>query len=126
LQQITLDNDQKYYIFGIKFNDIYIPVPEDNIDIKQSIKFFVYEKTYLFISIEPLCRLFENIFYFILYYKKLNFCNYLVDLNSLTNKKIITKFNKLNNENVRIIILNILYRIILLLKCLIIYMIKNF
>ena len=29
LQQIAIDNDQKYFIFGIKFDDIFIPIPED-------------------------------------------------------------------------------------------------
>ncbi len=104
MQQITLDNDQKYFIFGIKFSDIFIPVP-DNENNVQNYKIFIYEKTYLFISIEPLCKLFESIFYFILKHKKMNFCNNLVDFNSLTNNEIIEKYNKLNNENVRIIII---------------------
>ena len=98
LQQITIDNDEKYFIFGIKFDDIYIAVPEE--EDSNKIKFFIYEKTYLFISNEPLCKLFEKIFYFIINYKKLNFCNHLTDFNSLTNKDIILKFNELNQENV--------------------------
>jgi len=112
LQQVTLDNDQKYFIFGIKFDDIYIPPLEDYLYEKKAFKIFIYEKTYLFISIEPLCKLFESIFYFILNYKKLNFCKNLVDYNSLKNNEIIVKFNESNKESVRIIIIkNNLYLI---------------
>ena len=103
LQQITIDNDQKYFIFGIKFDDIYIPIPEDEEINSDNIKIFIYEKTYLFISNEPLCKLFEKLFHFIINYKKLNFCNNLVDYNSLKNNEIISKFNKSNQENVRIL-----------------------
>ena len=47
LQQINLDSDEKYFIYGIKFNDIFIP---DNVEFKDNnVKFFVIEKTYLFI-----------------------------------------------------------------------------
>ena len=99
LQQITIDNDQKYFIFGIKFDDIYIPIPEEE-NLEENNKVFIYEKTYLFISNEPLCKLFEKIFYFIIHYKKLIFCNNLLDYNSLTNHKTISKFNSLNEESV--------------------------
>ena len=102
LQQIAIDNDQKYFIFGIKFDDIFIPIPEDEEENNENIKIFIYEKTYLFISNEPLYKLFEKIFHFIINYKKLNFCNNLVDYNSLKKNEIIAKFNKLNQENVRI------------------------
>ena len=102
LQQIAIDNDQKYFIFGIKFDDIFIPIPEDEEENNENIKIFIYEKTYLFISNEPLYKLFEKIFRFIINYKKLNFCNNLVDYNSLKKNEIIAKFNKLNQENVRI------------------------
>ena len=61
----------QYFIFGIKFDDIYIPPSEEEKEPK--IKIFIYEKTYLFISNETLCRLFKNIFQFIMNYKKLNF-----------------------------------------------------
>ena len=109
LQQIAIDNDQKYLIFGIKFDDIYIPVPEEE-NIHEDIKVFIYEKTYLFISNEPLCKLFEKIFFFIIHYKKLIFCNNLLDYNSLTNYETISKFNNLNQESVSNIylIINIL------------------
>ena len=108
MQQITIDNDQKYFIFGIKFDDIYIPEEdeeEENEGNNNPIKFFVYEKTYLFISDELLCKLFENIFNFILKYKKLIFCQNLSDYNSLMNKEKNYKFNELNQESVRNIIL---------------------
>ena len=101
LQQIAIDNDQKYFIFGIKFDDIFIPILEDKEENNANIKIFIYEKTYLFISNEPLYKLFEKIFRFIINYKKLNFCNNLVDYNSFKKNEIIAKFNKLNQENVR-------------------------
>ena len=108
LQQIAIDNDQKYFIFGIKFDDISISILENEEENNDNIKIFIYEKTYLFISNEPLCKLFEKLFHFIINYKKLNFCNNLVDYNSLKNNEIISKFNKSNQENVRIyIFLNI-------------------
>ena len=100
LQQITLDKNEKYFIFGIKFNDIFIPDNKMNKDKK--IKFFIIEKTFLFISSELLCQLFENLFHFILVYKKLIFFKYLMDYNSLINIEKIKQFNELNQENVRL------------------------
>ena len=100
LQQITLDKNEKYFIFGIKFNDIFIPDNKMNKDKK--IKFFIIEKTFLFISSELLCKLFENLFHFILVYKKLIFFKYLMDYNSLINIEKIKQFNELNQENVRL------------------------
>ena len=100
LQQITLDKNEKYFIFGIKFNDIFIPDNKMNKDKK--IKFFIIEKTFLFISSELLCKLFENLFHFILVYKKLIFFKNLMDYNSLLNIEKIKQFNELNQENVRL------------------------
>ena len=108
LQQMTLDDDQKYFIFGIKFDDAYIPIPDDEeMSNTNSIKFFIYEKTYLFISNEPLCKLFEKIFHFILNYKKLNFYKNLADYSSLLNKENIARFNDLNNEAVSNLFINL-------------------
>ena len=64
------------------------------------------EKTYLFISNEPLCKLFENIFKFILNYKKLMFFQNIMDYNSLLNIENIKKFNELNKENVSLLFYN--------------------
>ena len=98
LQQIAVDQNEKYFIFGIKFDDIFIP----DIQIsKNKIKIFIIEKTYLFISSELLCKLFENIFRFIIVYKKLIFSQYIIDYSSIKNKEKIQKFNELNKENVR-------------------------
>ena len=99
LQQISEDNALQYFIFGIKFDDIYIPLPDEENENK--IIFFIYEKTYLFISNETLCSLFKNIFHFILSYKKLNFYQTLPDFDCLLNSELIYKFNKKNDENVR-------------------------
>ena len=97
LQQVTLDNNKKYFIFGIKFDDIYIP---DNIIVDKKLKIFVIEKTYLFISNELLCKLFENLFKFILNYKKLIFFQNIMDYHALFNIDNIKKFNETNKENV--------------------------
>ena len=102
LQQITPDNSLQYFIFGIKFDDIFISLPEDENTTK--IKFFIFEKTYLFISNETLCTLFKNIFNFILKYKKLNFYQNLPDFNYLLRNDLISNFNQKNDENVRIIL----------------------
>ena len=99
LQQINLDSDEKYFIFGIKFDDIFIP---DNAELKndKKVKFFIIEKTYLFISNEPMFKLFENIVNYILVYKKVIFQK-LIEFNSLLDKKTVSEFNALNKENVR-------------------------
>ena len=99
LQQINLDSDEKYFIFGIKFDDIFIP---DNAEIKENkkVKFFTIEKTYLFISNEPMFKLFENIVNYILVYKKVIFQK-LIEFRSLLDKKTVSEFNILNKENVR-------------------------
>ena len=99
LQQISTDKPEQYFILGIKFDDIYIP-PIENENV-EAIKFFIYEKTYLFISNEALCKLFLNIFQFILNYKKLNFFQNLADFDSLFNNQIISNFNEANEESVR-------------------------
>ena len=99
LQQITLDKNEKYFIFGIKFNEIFIP-ENQNISIK--IKVFLIEKTFLFISSKPLCKLFENLFMFILSYNKLIFFQTIMNYNKLKTIENIKKFNELNKENVRL------------------------
>ena len=103
LQQVTLDNNKKYFIFGIKFDDIFIP---DNKIVDKKLKIFVIEKTYLFISNEPLCKLFENLFKFILNYKKLIFFKNIMDYNSFSNIDNIKKFNESNKENVSLFFYN--------------------
>ena len=101
LQQINLESNEKYFIFGVKFDDVFIP---DNIEIKDNkVKFFIIEKTYLFISNEPMFKLFENIVNFILVHKKVIFQN-IIEFNSLLDQKIVSSFNELNKENVRIIL----------------------
>ena len=125
MQQISIDNVQKYFIFGIKFDDIYIPLQEFEDKNNFKTKIFIYEKIYLFISNEPLYKLFLKLFNFILNYKKLNFCKNLVDFNSLTNNEIISRFNNMNQESVSIFLYSIIYSPKLLLKCLILFIIKN-
>jgi hypothetical protein len=92
VQQVTPDDIQKYFIFGIKFDDFYIT------NAKKGKNIFVYEKTYLFIAYEPLCLLFENIFQYILNIKKLNFFNNLDCYESLENRENLLNFEKENDE----------------------------
>ena len=126
LQQINLDSYEKYFIYGIKFNDIFIP---DNVEFKDNnVKFFVIDKTYLFISNEPMFKLFENVVNFILVYKKVIFQK-IIEFNSLLDKKVVSEFNELNKENVSsyLFIINFVYnRMIILNKFWIIFIIKNF
>ena len=127
LQQINLDSDEKYFIFGIKFDDIFIP---DNAEVKDNkkVKFFTIEKTYLFISNEPMFKLFENIVNYILVYKKVIFQK-LIEFKSLLDKKTVSEFNILNKENVRktyFIIISNYYSMMTLKKYWIIFIIKNF
>ena len=126
LQQINLDSDEKYFIYGIKFNDAFIP---DNVEVKDNkVKFFIIEKTYLFISNEPMFKLFENVVNFILVYKKVIFQK-IIEFNSLLDKKVVSEFNELNKENVSsyLFIINFVYnRMIILNKFWIIFIIKNF
>ena len=61
---------------------------------------FIYEKTYVFISVEPLCKLFEKIFTFILNYKKLNFYQQLEEYSSLLNSIRVENFAMKNSEHV--------------------------
>ena len=106
LQQINLESDEKYFIFGTKFDDIFIP---DNAEIKDNkVKIFIIEKTVLFISNEPMFKLFENIVYFILTYKKVIFQK-LIEFKALLDLKIVSEFNKLNKENVRYFLYKLYY-----------------
>jgi hypothetical protein len=61
---------------------------------------FIYEKTYVFISVEPLCKLFEQIITFILNYKKLNFYQQLEEYSSLLNSIRVDNFAMKNSEHV--------------------------
>ena len=116
LQQINLDSDEKYFIYGIKFNDVFIP---DNVEVKDNkVKFFIIEKTYLFISNEPMFKLFENVVNFILVYKKVIFQK-IIEFKSLLDKKIDSEFNELNKENVssNLLLINFtINRMIILIK----------
>ena len=119
VQQITPEDEKKYFIFGVKFDDLYIFVCcyiniyyFQNSKKQNSKNIFVYEKTYLFISTEPLCKLFEKIFNFILNYKKLSFYQNLEDYNSLLEQNKLDAFHTKNIEKVFFFIIT--YRQVLL------------
>ena len=97
VQQITPDSVMKYFIFGIKFDEIKITNSKS-----RGKNIFIYEKTYLIISYEPLCTLFEKIFNMILAIKKLNFQNIIEDYLSLDDDIKIKKFEKENIELVKL------------------------
>ena len=96
LTQISIDDNKKYFIFGIKFKDVYVP----NKQINEAKNIFIYEKTYLFIATQPLCSFFEKIFNLVLKHKKLIFFQNLPDYSNLCDINAINKYNELNSENV--------------------------
>jgi hypothetical protein len=100
VQQITPDSIMKYFIFGIRFDDIYIVNSES-----RGKNIFIYEKTYLIISYEPLCSLFEKIFNSILAVKKLNFQKNIEDYYSLDDLSRISQFDRENIELVSILVI---------------------
>jgi hypothetical protein len=99
LQQVTPEDIEKYFIFGIKFDDLYIKTSK--LKNKSGKSVFVYEKTYLFIANEALCKLFEEIFQYILNIKKLNFLRQFEDYESIFQESCLNIFKKENNEKVR-------------------------
>jgi hypothetical protein len=110
LQQVTTEDVEKYFIFGIKFDDFYITESKICNRDKTSDKIpspapttkniFVYEKTYLFIANEPMCKLFESIFQHMLNIKKLNFYKNLDNYEALFLNENIIAFERENNEKV--------------------------
>lgn len=68
---------------------------------------FIYEKTYLFISLDPLCNLIENIFSCILNVKKMNLLHNMTDFNSVFIKENYQNFSNENNEKVNLIFFTI-------------------
>jgi hypothetical protein len=98
LQQITTEDIEKYFIFGIKFDDFYIK----NSKVDQAKYIFIYEKTFLFISNNPLCSLFEIIFQHILNIKKLNLYKNLCIYDLINVKECKTNFERENEERVKI------------------------
>ena len=77
---IKTSNDQINirYIYGMKYNDVYMFNPSLNNskkceDENKIIYIYVYEKTYLFMSSKSSLQLFENACLKILYEKKLNY-----------------------------------------------------
>lgn len=69
------------------------------------VNIFIYEKTYLFISLDPVCNLIEKIFNFLLGVKKMNFLFNMTDFASVFIKENYQTFIAENNEKVKKIIL---------------------
>ena len=104
------NNLNNKYIYGMKFNDIYIFNPvlnnKDKINdddnnknnVKNSIFIYVYEKTFLFISSNSSLQLFENACLKILYEKKLNYLNKLSVYKNLFDKNKFNSYLYFNEE----------------------------
>ena len=94
------------YIYGMKFNDIYIFNPtinnnennNNNNSLKKVIYIYVYEKTFLFISSNSSLQLFENACLKILYEKKLNYLNKLSVYKNLFDKNKFNSYLYFNEE----------------------------
>jgi hypothetical protein len=104
VQQVTPEDIQKYFIIGIKFEDFYItPVKIWNDDMNQRknyINVFTYEKTYLFICQQPLCKLFDSILQSMLNIKKLNFLQNMYHFSYCFIPENKTTFETENNEKI--------------------------
>ena len=90
------------YIYGMKFNDIYIFNPKLNNKSNESnnskIYIYLYEKTFLFISSNSYLQLFENACLKILYEKKLNYLNKLSLYRNLFDKNKFNSYLYFNEE----------------------------
>ena len=99
------NNIDSQYIYGMKFNDIYIFNPKfntnngNNDDItKNKIYIYIYEKTFLFVSSNSSLQLFENACLKILYEKKLNYLNKLTIYKNLFDKNKFNSYLYFNEE----------------------------
>ena len=79
------------------------------------VNIFIYEKTYLFISLNPLCNLVEKIFNCLLGVKKLNFLYNMTDFASVFIKENYNNFIEENNEKVNFIKIYLKIKIFLLI-----------
>ena len=102
---IKTSNDQinVQYIYGMKFNDVYMFNPSLNNNNKcesekKSLYIYVYEKTYLFISSQSSLQLFENACLKILYEKKLNYLNKLSVYKNFFDKNKFNSYLYFNEE----------------------------
>ena len=97
------------YIYGMKFNDIYIFNPKlnnkdknnssNNNDVNNNkIYIYIYEKTFLFASSNSCLQLFENACLKILYEKKLNYLNKLSVYKNLFDKNKFNSYLYFNEE----------------------------
>lgn len=83
----------------MKFDDFFITpiLSKINSEDKQNyVNVFVYEKTYLFISHKPLCRLFHVVLQNLINVKKINFLHNMSDFSSIFIK---SKYNEFLQEN---------------------------
>ena len=91
------------YIYGMKFNDVFMFNPSLNNNKKcedenKNIYIYVYEKTYLFMSSKSSLQLFENACLKILYEKKLNYLNKLSVYRNLFDKNKFNSYLYFNEE----------------------------
>jgi len=65
---------------------------------KNTVTIIIYEKTYLFISLDPYCFLFNKFYESALKVKKLNFLNNMTNFDSIYLNDNYENFIKENNE----------------------------
>lgn len=94
----SLDKAPDKYIYGIKFNDIFIFKPKKNVK-ENTINVFKYEKCYLFISNEPYFQTLEVMCNAFLNAKKLNYLNNLTSFICFFEQGKLDNFHQFNNEN---------------------------
>ena len=101
------------FFFNLKINFKKKPLKTKGLIDKENnvVNIFIYEKTYLFISLEPLCNLIEKIYTSILGVKKLNFLFNLTDFSSLFVKENFEHFVTENNEKVKLNLFFFIFRI---------------
>jgi hypothetical protein len=103
VQQVSPEDIQKYFVFGMKFEDFYVTPCKTKAhkdDKKNYVNVFTYEKTYLFISFKPMLKLFQTIFKSILNVKKINFLNNMSDFSCIFVKSKWGQFIEENSEKV--------------------------
>ena len=123
VQQINPEEINRYFIYGIKFEDVHLELYDDSNEVKvkenngkkssnkstKKIVAYIYEKTYLIISFNSYCKLFEEIFHCFLSSKKLNLLELISNLdlssnhnlnNTKTNIQAISTFINNNKESI--------------------------
>jgi hypothetical protein len=104
VQQVSPEDIQKHFVFGMKFEDFYVTplkTKKNDNDKTNYVNVFTYEKTYLFISYKPLCKFFQIIFQSLLSIKKLTLLLNMSEFSCIYIKDKYQQFLKENSEKVK-------------------------